>query len=67
MNTFMNSSPAPSPCVNICVMDEATGWCTGCFRTIDEIVAWGTARNIDKWSILESLEAREVAYFKGVV
>ena len=36
--------PAParpaSPCVNICRMDAATGWCEGCRRTIDEIAAW---------------------------
>ena len=29
-----------SPCVNICRMDAATGWCEGCRRTIDEIAAW---------------------------
>ena len=28
--------PSPSPCVNICQMDAATGWCAGCLRTLDE-------------------------------
>jgi predicted Fe-S protein YdhL (DUF1289 family) len=23
-------------------MDEATGWCAGCLRTLDEIAAWST-------------------------
>jgi uncharacterized protein len=34
------SSPVPSPCINVCRMDERTGWCEGCHRTIDEIAAW---------------------------
>ncbi len=33
-----------SPCTGVCRMDAATGWCVGCRRTIDEIVAWATAR-----------------------
>ncbi|GAA0329152.1 hypothetical protein GCM10009087_44220 [Sphingomonas oligophenolica] len=31
-----------SPCVNICVMDDASGWCLGCGRTIDEIAGWSS-------------------------
>ena len=31
----------PSPCQSICVMDEASGLCSGCLRTIDEIASWG--------------------------
>ncbi|GAP35836.1 DUF1289 domain-containing protein [Piscinibacter sakaiensis] len=32
--------PVPSPCIDVCRMDPATGWCLGCRRTIDEIAAW---------------------------
>jgi uncharacterized protein len=46
-------------------MDDAAGWCTGCFRTIDEIVHWGNASNASKWAVLHELEAREALYFKG--
>ncbi len=31
-----------SPCTGVCRMDPATGWCVGCRRTIDEIVAWAS-------------------------
>ena len=31
----------PSPCVSICKVDSATEFCEGCFRTLDEIAAWG--------------------------
>ena len=29
-----------SPCINICVIDEETGFCAGCQRTIEEITGW---------------------------
>jgi hypothetical protein len=45
------SSTVPSPCVSICTMDAATGLCTGCLRTIDEIAAW---------SVLDDEARREV-------
>lgn len=31
----------PSPCLSVCRMDPASEWCEGCFRTLDEIAAWG--------------------------
>ena len=34
------TAPVPSPCVNVCRIDDATGWCEGCQRTIDEVAAW---------------------------
>lgn len=33
--------PVPSPCVSVCRMDMESGLCLGCFRTLDEIAAWG--------------------------
>ena len=41
----------PSPCVSVCAIDAATGLCTGCLRTIDEIAAW---------SVLDDDERRDV-------
>ena len=41
-----------SPCVNVCRMDAATGWCEGCLRTIDEIADWASmpdARRLEVW------------------
>lgn len=36
----MPPAAVQSPCINVCRMDDATGWCAGCLRTIDEIAAW---------------------------
>ena len=41
-----------SPCVGVCAIDEASGHCAGCARTIDEIVAWGRADVATKRRVL---------------
>ena len=48
-----------SPCNKVCVMNEATGLCRGCMRTIDEIVAWGTATDETKRAIWAEIRRRE--------
>lgn len=40
MTPMPTAPPVPSPCINICRMDEATGLCEGCLRTLDEIAGW---------------------------
>jgi len=50
--------PVPSPCINVCRMDEGTGLCVGCARTIDEIVAWSTLSDEDKRAVWDSLDQR---------
>lgn len=37
---MLSRAPIKSPCVKICVVDPATGWCEGCFRTLQEIGGW---------------------------
>ena len=48
----------PSPCINVCRMDAASGLCEGCLRTIDEIVDWGTLDDDDKRAVWQRLEQR---------
>jgi uncharacterized protein len=48
----------PSPCVNVCSLDPATGWCRGCRRTAVEIGAWPDADDSRRLAILEAVEAR---------
>jgi predicted Fe-S protein YdhL (DUF1289 family) len=35
----VNDNPI-SPCIGVCVIDAASGWCRGCGRTIEEIAGW---------------------------
>lgn len=61
MNQPVEAS-VPSPCINVCKMNERSGLCEGCLRTLDEIAMWGEASNPQKLAILARLvERREVA------
>ena len=51
-------TPTPSPCINICRMDEASGWCEGCLRTLDEIACWSLLDDAERAIVVHSLEAR---------
>ena len=57
----MNELPA-SPCVDVCEMDVATGWCAGCLRTIDEIAAWSTLDAADKRAVWGLLDQRRLEW-----
>lgn len=52
------TSSVPSPCVDVCRMHAATGWCEGCARTIDEIAAWSRLDDAAKREVWAQLEAR---------
>ena len=54
-----DSTPVPSPCVNICKIDPDTGACHGCRRTLDEIAAWSTLGDVDKRRVWRQLPDRE--------
>jgi predicted Fe-S protein YdhL (DUF1289 family) len=58
------AAPAPvvaSPCINVCQMDEASGYCQGCWRTLDEIALWSQLDDADKHSVLGLIELRRAA------
>jgi uncharacterized protein len=50
-----------SPCIAVCVLDPATGYCRGCFRTIDEIARWVLLAREEKRRVLAALPARRQA------
>ena len=51
-------APASSPCIQICVLDAASGWCVGCGRTIEEIIAWGGLSEAARLEIMGGLPSR---------
>ncbi|MEO1475475.1 MAG: DUF1289 domain-containing protein [Pseudomonadota bacterium] len=36
----MSQKAITSPCIKVCAVDAATGWCLGCGRTMAEIGGW---------------------------
>ena len=43
--------PVPSPCNSICTIDQVTGCCAGCFRTLDEIAMWSVLDDAEKRAV----------------
>jgi predicted Fe-S protein YdhL (DUF1289 family) len=56
------NAPAASPCINVCQMDEPTGWCKGCLRTLDEIAWWSQLDDDDKRAVWQLLPRRRVQW-----
>jgi uncharacterized protein len=51
-------APVPSPCNSVCRMNPATGFCEGCFRTLDEIAAWSRLDDDEKRAVWQQLAQR---------
>jgi len=50
--------PLQSPCTRVCTIDQATGLCAGCGRTIDEIARWSQMSDGERQRIMASLPGR---------
>ncbi|PLZ02250.1 DUF1289 domain-containing protein [Burkholderia sp. WAC0059] len=50
--------PPRSPCINVCRMNPATGWCDGCLRTIDEIAGWSSFDEAARRAVWLAIEDR---------
>ena len=48
-----------SPCIGVCSVDDSTGMCLGCYRTIDEIKGWWDMNPKDQKNLLIALEERQ--------
>jgi len=51
----------PSPCISICAMDEESGFCKGCFRTLEEVASWLYYTDMQKSEIIATLKSRKPA------
>ena len=52
-------SGPPSPCISVCQIDNKTGYCIGCYRTIDEIRDWIISTPDQRQAILAKLDERK--------
>lgn len=54
---WQRDEPA-SPCIKECTIHPKENICTGCFRTLDEIGAWGRMSNETRLAIMQELPDR---------
>lgn len=52
-------SEIKSPCIKICILDEVTGLCKGCFRNIEEIARWIEMSDEERTKVFNELEKRK--------
>lgn len=52
-----------SPCIGVCSMNENTGYCYGCYRTIEEIQQWWDLNNQQKQAVVAKASEREAQQF----
>ena len=52
-----------SPCIGVCSMDDSTGFCLGCYRSMDEIQQWWDLDGMQKQAVLDLIVKREAQQF----
>ncbi len=53
-----NRDEIASPCVSICTLDATGDYCTGCYRTLDEIGRWARYSPDEKRAVVAVLPQR---------
>ena len=49
-----------SPCIGICKLDQKSGLCLGCRRTIDEIGRWAMLDDPARQAVVDQLPTRKL-------
>ena len=47
-----------TPCIKVCYMDEPSGLCLGCFRTLAEVAGWQKLNDAERSRIMTQLPSR---------
>ncbi|MCA8903004.1 MAG: DUF1289 domain-containing protein [Hyphomonas sp.] len=54
----MSAEAIKSPCIKVCAVDGATGWCLGCGRTLQEIAKWVSMGETGRDAVMAALPER---------
>ncbi len=54
----VEKSKVLSPCILICNIDQESGLCLGCARTLSEIARWSTMDDFEKTAVINLLPER---------
>jgi uncharacterized protein len=58
MSRAAEAASVASPCTSVCIIDQVTGLCGGCFRTLEEISRWIDFSATEKRAVIAALDAR---------
>ncbi|WP_199258533.1 DUF1289 domain-containing protein [Paracoccus binzhouensis] len=47
-----------TPCIKVCRIDADSRLCTGCWRSLDEIAAWGGMTEAERLAVMAGLPER---------
>lgn len=50
--------PIRTPCVKVCFVDDASGLCLGCFRTLAEVASWARLDEATRDAVMAELPGR---------
>jgi len=56
--TIRNADVVETPCVAVCEIDDASGLCRGCHRSLAEIATWGAMSSAERQRIIRGLPER---------
>lgn len=59
----MSDLDSQSPCIGVCSMDDLTGFCQGCYRTMEEIQQWWDLDSDQKKEVVHKATEREANLF----
>jgi hypothetical protein len=62
MNRDLHEAQVASPCVSVCVIDQVSGLCVGCYRTLEEIAGWIDLPAAARRAIAGELTKRRALY-----
>ena len=47
-----------SPCIGVCAINDANGFCQGCYRTVEEIREWWNMSDQEREKVMGALDQR---------
>ena len=47
-----------TPCIKVCLQSKEAGFCTGCGRTVHEVILWTSMTEDERQAVLAALPGR---------
>ena len=66
MSAPVDEAEVRSPCTSVCTIDDATGLCIGCYRSLDEIAGWISLSTDRKRAVIATLPSRRALFGDAV-